>query len=202
MSERRGVFAVDRGIWDHPMFASREAFSKREAWMWLISEAAWKSRRRRIAGVTVDLARGQVSHSLRHLAECWGWSVKRVRGFLDALKEDAMIATSSDTGITVITICKYNEYQRVSLPKGTDTGTQEDTASLTPSHTARAHQGHNKEDREYKEYIEYKESSERESPGSVETMPSPLAPGSLQGFRKGFEASEAEWHESARYPTP
>ncbi|WP_130223348.1 hypothetical protein [Bradyrhizobium sp. Leo121] len=23
-----GFFAVDRGIWDHPMFASRDAFSK------------------------------------------------------------------------------------------------------------------------------------------------------------------------------
>jgi hypothetical protein len=147
----RGFFAVDRGIWDHPMFASRGAFSKREAWLWLISEAAWKPHRRRIAGVMVELVRGQVSHSLRHLAECWGWSVKRVRGFLSALEEDAMIATSSGTGVTVITICKYNEYQRVSRPKGTATDTQGDTSPPTPSHTARAHAGHNKETKETKE---------------------------------------------------
>ncbi len=38
MSER-GVFAVDRGIWDHPMFAC-EPFTEREAWQWLIAEAA------------------------------------------------------------------------------------------------------------------------------------------------------------------
>lgn len=170
-----GVFAVDRGIWNHPMFASREAFSKLEAWIWLISEAAWKPHRRRINGVTVDLLRGQVSHSLRHLAECWGWSVKRVRGFLDALEEDAMIATSTDTGITVITICKYNVYQRVSRPKGTDTDTQEDTASPTPSHTARAHQGHNKEDKEYKEYKEHKESlSKISEEASKEAKPNGL----------------------------
>lgn len=150
MSER-GVFAVDRGVWDHPMFASRDAFSKREAWMWLISEAAWKPHRRRIAGAMVSLARGQVSHSLRHLAECWGWSVKRVRGFLSDLEEDAMITTEADTGITVITVCKYNEYQRVSLPKGTDTGTQEDTEAHTATDTGRAHEGHNIEDKEDKE---------------------------------------------------
>lgn len=151
MSER-GVFAVDRGVWDHHMFTSREAFSKREAWMWLISEAAWKPHRRRIAGATVNLDRGQIAHSLRHLADQWSWSVKRVRGFLDALTEEAMIATTTDTGVTVITVCKYNEYQIVSLPKGTDENTAEDTTSTTPSHTARAHEGHNKEDKEYKEY--------------------------------------------------
>ena len=150
MSER-GVFAVDRGVWDHHMFTTRDAFSKREAWMWLISEAAWKPHRRRIAGATVNLDRGQLSHSLRHLADQWSWSVKRVRGFLDALTEEAMIATTTGTGVTVITICKYNEYQRVSLPKGTDADTVEDTATTTPSHTARAREGHNKEDKEYKE---------------------------------------------------
>jgi hypothetical protein len=150
----RGVFAIDRGIWDHPMFASSDPFSKREAWMWLISEAAWKPHRRRIAGVLADLLRGQLVHSLRHLAECWGWSLKRVRGFLSALEEDEMIATATDTGITVITICKYNEYQRVSLPKGTGSDTVRDTPTPTPSHTARAHQGHNKEDKEYREYKE------------------------------------------------
>ncbi|RZN35512.1 hypothetical protein CWO90_03185 [Bradyrhizobium sp. Leo121] len=101
----------------------------------------------------VDLARGQLAHSLRHLADCWGWSVKRVRGFLRALEEDAMIATATDPGVTVITICKYNEYQRVSRPKGTDADTQGDTAPHTPALTARAHEGHNKEDREDKEII-------------------------------------------------
>lgn len=163
MSER-GVFAVDRGVWDHPMFASKDAFSKREAWMWLISEAAWKAHRRRIAGVMVDLTRGQVCHSLRHLADCWGWSVKRVRGFLEALTDDHMIATASDTGITIITICKYNEYQRVSLPKGTQEDTQTDTPSTTPSHTARAHEGHNIEDKESKEYSEAKASAPSGAP--------------------------------------
>ena len=38
MSER-GVFALDRGIFDHLAFAD-EAFTEREAWAWLIAEAA------------------------------------------------------------------------------------------------------------------------------------------------------------------
>jgi hypothetical protein len=38
----RGFFAIDRGVWDHPLFA-REKFSEREAWFWLISSAAWEN---------------------------------------------------------------------------------------------------------------------------------------------------------------
>lgn len=48
MSER-GVFAVDRGVWDHPMFAD-EPFTEREAWLWMVSAAAWMSKRVRVAG--------------------------------------------------------------------------------------------------------------------------------------------------------
>lgn len=127
MSER-GVFAVDRGIWDHPLLNSREPFTRREAWLWLISEAAWKPRRRRVGSSSVEIARGEIAHSIRFIAEAWGWPKSNVARFLDALKTDTMIETRTDHGVTVITICKYDEYQRVSLPErdanGTDCGTE------------------------------------------------------------------------------
>lgn len=47
--------------------------------------------------------------------------------FLDRLKSEAMIGTVTDHTITIITICKYNEYQKVGLPSGTDTGTPSGT---------------------------------------------------------------------------
>jgi hypothetical protein len=50
----RGVFAVDRGIWADPDFAD-EPFTEREAFMWLIGEAAWKPYRKRADGKLVDL---------------------------------------------------------------------------------------------------------------------------------------------------
>lgn len=128
MSER-GVFAVDRGIFDHPLLKG-ERFTKVQAMMWLVSEAAWKARRVRVAGIWVELKRGQVAHSLRHLADEWQWTVKRVRTFLRSLEDDGTLSTDTGTGLTVITICNYDEYQRVSLPKG------------TPQGTGRAQEGH------------------------------------------------------------
>lgn len=142
MSER-GVFAVDRGVWEHDVLASDEPFTKREAWMWLISEAAWKPHKRRILGQAIQLKRGQLVGSVRYLAEKWKWSKSTVHRFLDVLKNETMIGTEIGTGVLVITICNYDEYQKVSLPIGTLNETRNGTGA-----------GQERDNREYKEYRE------------------------------------------------
>jgi hypothetical protein len=133
MSER-GVFAVDRGIWDHPRFQEREGhgprpYSKREAFLWLISEASFKSRRFLIGSAVVELQRGQLAHSLRYLAKAWNWKEPRVRRFLSCLKTDAMIDAGTDAGQTVITICNYNKYQWPLSGSAGPTGADRDAAT-------------------------------------------------------------------------
>lgn len=115
MSER-GVFAVDRGIWDHDVFQDSAPLSRREAWLWLLSEAAWRPHRRRISGRVIAVMRGEVAASLRFIASKWRWSEPRVRRFLTLLKSEGMIGAQTDAGLSIITISKYDEYQRVSLP--------------------------------------------------------------------------------------
>lgn len=127
MSER-GVFALDRGWFDHPSFAA-EPFTEREAWAWLISEAAFKDRIKRIGSIVLSLERGQVAASLRFMADKWSWKEPRVRRFLGRLKIDAMLTVATDAGISVITICNYTKYQRVSLPKDAVTDAQNDAAT-------------------------------------------------------------------------
>lgn len=148
MSER-GVFAVDRGIWDHPMFAD-EPFTEREAWSWLIGEASFKARLRNIGGKVVQLERGQLAASVRFMAERWKWSKSRVDRFLKRLKTETMIGTDSGTGMLVITVCNYDRYQRVSLPEGgNDRDAQRDTDG-----TVAGQQRDKREDTESTEYIE------------------------------------------------
>jgi hypothetical protein len=115
MSEK-GTFVVDRGFFEHPRFA-REPFTEREAWLWLVSEAAFKPHARRIGSTEITLQRGQLAASLRFMAERWQWPEASVRRFLTKLKglppkTDALIDAASDAGITVVTICKYDVYQR------------------------------------------------------------------------------------------
>src|SRR5690242_8267379 len=95
MSER-GVFAVDRGIWDHALFAA-EPFSEREAWIWLVSEAAYKPRSRRADGKVIVTERGQLCHAVRFMAEAWQWSKPRVDRFLDRLENQDMIRRERGT---------------------------------------------------------------------------------------------------------
>lgn len=149
MSER-GVFGVDRGVFEHDKLRDDKApFSKVEAWLWLIAAAAWRDHRRRVSGRNFDLKRGQLVASTRYMAERWRWTEARVRRFLDLLKTDAggdaMIDARSDAGVTVITIRKYNQYQRVSLPGDAPS----DAGATPPSDAAATQQRRNKEDREY-----------------------------------------------------
>lgn len=109
MSER-GFFAVDRGVWDHPIFAD-EPFSEREAFLWLVGEAAFKPRRARVGSVVFELDRGQLAASLRFMAAKWHWSEARVRRYLARLKKDEMIDAKTDAGATQLTICNYDRYQ-------------------------------------------------------------------------------------------
>lgn len=148
MSER-GVFAIDRGIWDHPMFAD-EPFTEREAWAWLIGEASFKPRARNIGGKIVRLERGQLAASVRFMAERWQWSKSRVDRFLKRLKTETMIGTDAGTGLLVITINNYSKFQRVSLP---ERDTQRDDDGDTRG-TAAGQQRDKREDTEYTESTE------------------------------------------------
>lgn len=142
MSER-GVFAVDRGIWEHDVLAENLPFSRREAWLWLVSEAAWKPHKRRIIGRTIELARGQYVGSLRFIASKWQWNETRVRRFLAALISSEMVDAKTDAGVTILTICKYDDYQRVSLP---DDAMRKEDADAPPTQERRKVE--DKEDKE------------------------------------------------------
>lgn len=113
-----GTFSVSRRIWEHEEFAP-SPFSEREAFLWIISEAAWKPRNKRVGRVVLSLGRGQLAHSTRFLADAWGWSHSKVRRFLDRLESRHMIERTTDTGVSVIFVTNYDAYQL--SPKSTDT---------------------------------------------------------------------------------
>lgn len=104
-----GVFAVDRGIFDHPFFAP-EPYTEREAWLWLIGAAAWKPKRVRAGRSVYQLDRGQLSFSERFLAVKFKWSKSRVHRFLKRLEIESMVILLADHETNLITICNYDKY--------------------------------------------------------------------------------------------
>ena len=108
----RGFVAICRELWDDVDFRDAE-MSQREAWVWMIAHATWKEREIRVGANVVKLERGQLAYSTRYLAGVFQWSEARVRRYFDMLKNRRMVQTETDAGVTVITICKYDDYQSV-----------------------------------------------------------------------------------------
>lgn len=113
-----GTFSVSRKIWEHEVFIP-SPFSEREAFLWLVSEASWKPRTKRVGSVIVALDRGQLSHSTRFLSDAWQWSHSKVRRFLDRLEKYDMICRQADTGVSVISLINYDAYQMGGQSNGT-----------------------------------------------------------------------------------
>lgn len=104
---------VQVSIFDHDLFAD-EPFTEREAWLWMISKAAWKETRHRAGSAMVTVPIGSFFVTLRELQDTWKWgSDFRVRTFLKLLKSQEMITLDANAGKTRISICNYSHYQNV-----------------------------------------------------------------------------------------
>jgi hypothetical protein len=113
--------AVCTDMLDHPVVGMDKP-RHMAAWLWLLTNAAWKPKRRSIGGKTYTEQRGELVASLRFIADATHLSVKEVRTFLDRLVREDMISlsnTGTGTGITSITICNYEKYQTAKEEKGT-----------------------------------------------------------------------------------
>lgn len=113
--------AIARGIAEHPLFRHGGLrFTRREAWEWLLEQAAWKPKGHRHLFGVVDLGRGQLSLTVREMAQAWGWPATNVYRYMRRLQRDGMCnlhATGTSTGTIpgrprlVITICNYDKFQ-------------------------------------------------------------------------------------------
>lgn len=121
-----GTVNISRGIW-HDVAFKPQPFTEREAWMWMIMEASYKARQKRVGNITVDLERGQLATSIRFMCDAWSWSKSTVDRFLKRLEKRDMIGTDSGTGINVITISKYDDYQNKPKDSGTPPAKKRDS---------------------------------------------------------------------------
>jgi hypothetical protein len=98
----------------HEIFA-KEAFSKREAWCWLIANP-------------YEEAPYRVKSSLRILAQEWLWPKTKVARFLKELVNANLIETENSSSFTIIKINSIHFNQSIEKAAGTEFGTANDTA--------------------------------------------------------------------------
>jgi hypothetical protein len=123
-----GYVAMARDWQEHDIFDGDE-FSRRDAWAWLISQAAWKPATAKVNGLSVRIERGELCFSQRFMAEKWGWSKSRVDRFIQTLKAEGMLSGSDKQAICagqvagqhpgqvagqpvhVLSVCNFDKYQ-------------------------------------------------------------------------------------------
>ena len=111
-----GTINVARSIFDHALFKDGKPYSQREAWLWLIANAAWRPVQVMVrngrAQELVSLDRGQLTYSRSFLCAAWSWSSdKVVRTFLARLRQEGMLDLQTGQLQTIITVCNYSTFQ-------------------------------------------------------------------------------------------
>lgn len=138
-----GYVKLYRSIFDSDAFQG-EPFSRREAWIWLVANAAWKPHEHRYKSTMVPIGRGQLPGARKALAKAWGWGEQRVRTYLELLQKLSMISLVSNQQLTIISICNYDKYQQDEIASN---------QQLTSNQPATNHTEERKEKKERKKYI-------------------------------------------------
>lgn len=140
---QEGWVAYWRGYRRHPLFIG-EPFSRAEAFWWFVERAAYARRVEVHDGRDVFIEPGQVSASIRDLAEEFGWEKTRVERLLKKLVDRKMVEVETATGRTIITVCNYAKYQPSQWDDATAARQQRDTSATAARHSIKRKEG-NKE---------------------------------------------------------
>lgn len=118
-----GYIKLERKLFESSLWTS-EPFTRGQAWVDLIAMANFADRDRFYKGTVQHVERGQVVTSTRTLAERWGWSKKKVSGFLRALERAQMVTRDGTTKWTTLTLVNYGLYQDKGTTQEPQNGTR------------------------------------------------------------------------------
>jgi len=111
---RVGWIKAYRQILDHWLWKG-ERFSRGQAWMDLLLQAAYADYQTRVGNKLVTVKRGQLPVSQRDLARRWKWARNTVWSFLRVTEREQMlrreVSRELSHGYTILTICNYDRYQ-------------------------------------------------------------------------------------------
>jgi hypothetical protein len=103
-----GYVRIHRSLIGHPAFRND---AEAMAFAWLVARAAWKPIRVRYKERAIHLGRGQLAISVRDFARAMDRDKAWIERLLKRLKAETMVKVQIETGLSVVTICNYAQYQ-------------------------------------------------------------------------------------------
>ncbi|OCX54705.1 hypothetical protein BEL04_10805 [Mucilaginibacter sp. PPCGB 2223] len=117
MTQLSNFIPISRKLFKHGFWLEQRTYSRFEAWLDMIALARYDDAEMKtvINNRLISYGRAELAASLRFLGARWGWSVTKVKNFLDMLCAEEMISlrTAEKTQQTIIRICKYDTYNAV-----------------------------------------------------------------------------------------
>ena len=140
---------VYKSAFDNPVTGAQKPYTKFEAWMWLLCEAAHEPYQKLVdfggKERLINVERGQIAHSIRFIARAWGWKKTRTANFLNALKTAQMLGQQTGQQISILTICNFEIYQDpFSRKSGQQNGQQADSKRTASPKNRDKHEDNNK----------------------------------------------------------
>lgn len=124
-----GWIKIHRKAFKHKFWTKARVLSEFEAWIDLLQSARFDETDeiRYIDGLEVKCGHAQYPASIRFLSRKWQWGEQKVRSFLNQLKKDGSITIDCSQGVSIITICKYDNYNSPSNINNTGYNTPDNT---------------------------------------------------------------------------
>lgn len=139
---------IARSLFTHELWREPRAFSRAEAWIDLLAQAATKGGKTMIPGVPVELLAGGIVTSERRLSERWGWGRTKTSGFIALLVDQKMMSVSDTkpaTQFKAFLLCNFGKFNGSAShpsttpappPRHPRTAGVKDTLPTTPEATA------------------------------------------------------------------
>lgn len=121
MSE--GWIKLHRSISDNWLWNDKP-FTRGQAFVDLLLDVNHADKKVLVSGQLIEVKAGEKITSLNALAERYGWTIKKVRNFLELLEKDQMIERKRAQHYTLIKVLNYGIYQAQDLDKRHTKGTQ------------------------------------------------------------------------------
>ena len=112
----KGWIKLHRQITDHWIWEEKP-FDRRSAWIDLLLMANHEEKKIALGNEILFVEKGCLITTEMKLADRWGWSKSKVRGFLATLEKDGMISQKKDRKKTAINIENYGFFQSVETTK-------------------------------------------------------------------------------------
>lgn len=122
-----GYIPLSRKAFDNFLWQEERERTRWEAWIDLIQTAAYVPRAALVEGRRLNLRRGELVASVRYLGKRWLWDKNRVSRFIALLRTERMIETRNETGVGIIKLCKYEQYNPSPPGNGTPTNHTRDS---------------------------------------------------------------------------